>query len=368
MIRRIDDGFDARDHLLQDLLDALLERDRGHAAALTPAAHRHVDDVVFHANQLGAATMCRNPRIDVVHEHGLDLQSQWIGRIECVRHIKPRWLRRVDDEARLEWVVAKVDRCALNRRQTLRIDQDPQPVGIDGDVALAQRVSRLQRHVVLGRTAAWIFDENAQRGGLWLTGQNRRQLLMRLRRDVQRNPRRWFRLRLALASKPTQHVRTAITLTAVAIVEVDNLVKRYKGARTNAVDGISFAIEPGEFFTLLGPYGAGKTTTISILTTTLAPTSGVVRVGNHDIWREASDVRQDVGIIFQRPSLDLNLTAEENVRLHTFLYGLYPFRPTFRLMPSRYRDQVGELASLLDIDRSRPSRAACAASWRSCGV
>jgi len=137
----------------------------------------------------------------------------------------------------------------------------------------------------------------------------------------------------------------------VAIVEVDKLVKRYKGARTNAVDGVSFSIEPGEFFAMLGPNGAGKTTTISILTTTLAPTSGVVRVGNHDVLREASHIRRDVGIIFQRPSLDLNLTAEENVRLHTFLYGLYPFRPSFRMMPSSYREQVRELASILDIDK-----------------
>src|SRR5436305_13288000 len=134
-------------------------------------------------------------------------------------------------------------------------------------------------------------------------------------------------------------------------VEVDDLVKRYRKAKVNAVDGISLRVEAGEFFTLLGPNGAGKTTTISILTTTLAPTSGVVRVGNHDIWREASDVRREVGIIFQRPSLDLNLTAEENVRLHTFLYKLYPFRPTFALMPAEYRDQVRDLARILDIDK-----------------
>jgi len=135
----------------------------------------------------------------------------------------------------------------------------------------------------------------------------------------------------------------------VAIVEVDKLVKRYTGAQTNAVDGVSFSIEPGEFFAMLGPNGAGKTTTISILTTTLAPTAGSVHVGGHDVSTHASLVRRDVGIIFQRPSLDLNLTAEENVRLHTFLYGLHAFRPTFGLMPSAYRHQVRELANILDI-------------------
>ena len=99
----------------------------------------------------------------------------------------------------------------------------------------------------------------------------------------------------------------------MAIVEVDKLVKRYKGARTNAVDGVSFSIEAGEFFAMLGPNGAGKTTTISILTTTLAPTDGSVLVNGRDVSSQASQVRRDVGIIFQRPSLDLNLTAEENV-------------------------------------------------------
>jgi ABC-2 type transport system ATP-binding protein len=137
----------------------------------------------------------------------------------------------------------------------------------------------------------------------------------------------------------------------VAIVEVDKLVKRYKGAQTNAVDGVSFAIEPGEFFALLGPNGAGKTTTISILTTTLAPSSGTVRVSGHDVSTESSRVRREVGIIFQRPSLDLNLTAEENVRLHAFLYKQYPFRPSFSMMPAAYKDQIRELATLLQIDQ-----------------
>ena len=58
------------------------------------------------------------------------------------------------------------------------------------------------------------------------------------------------------------------------IIEVRDLVKRYRRSHVNAVDGISFTVEAGEFFTLLGPNGAGKTTTISILTTTLASTSG----------------------------------------------------------------------------------------------
>jgi len=133
------------------------------------------------------------------------------------------------------------------------------------------------------------------------------------------------------------------------IVEVEGLTKRYKRADTNAVDGISFTVEPGQLFALLGPNGAGKTTTISILTTTLLPTAGRVRIAGHDVVAAASAVRQNVGIIFQQPSLDLNLTAEENVRLHAVLYGVSPFRPSFATMPRAYRERVHELATVLGI-------------------
>ncbi len=134
------------------------------------------------------------------------------------------------------------------------------------------------------------------------------------------------------------------------IIEVRNLTKCYKGAKTNAVDGISFSVAAGDFFTLLGPNGAGKTTTISILTTTLAPTSGETRVAGFDVRHDAARVRQNIGIIFQQPSLDFNLTAEENVRFHAVLYGLYPFRPTFSTMPRGYKQQVSELAALLGLE------------------
>lgn len=141
----------------------------------------------------------------------------------------------------------------------------------------------------------------------------------------------------------------AAAATTAKIIEVEHLVKRYRRATANAVDGISFDVHAGEFFALLGPNGAGKTTTISILTTTLAPTSGTVRIADYDVARQAADVRRNVGIIFQKPSLDLNLTAEENVRFHAILYGIYPFRPSFATMPRSYRDQVERLAGMLGI-------------------
>jgi ABC-2 type transport system ATP-binding protein len=134
------------------------------------------------------------------------------------------------------------------------------------------------------------------------------------------------------------------------VIEVDELVKRYPQSKENAVDSISFDVQQGEFFALLGPNGAGKTTTISVLTTTLMATSGIVRVCGYDVGMEPSGVRRNAGIIFQNRSLDENLTAEENIRLHAILYGMYSFRPTFSTMPQEYKQKVDELANVLGIE------------------
>jgi ABC-2 type transport system ATP-binding protein len=140
-------------------------------------------------------------------------------------------------------------------------------------------------------------------------------------------------------------------------ISVKNLVKRYRSAKVNAVDDISFSVSPGEFFSLLGPNGAGKTTTISILTTTLLPTAGEITIAGHDLKTQSSQVRTNIGIIFQNPSLDLKLTAEENIRLHTALYSIHPFQPLYSLMPKAYKDQVNSLADILGLsaqDMTKP--------------
>ncbi len=117
------------------------------------------------------------------------------------------------------------------------------------------------------------------------------------------------------------------------IITVENLVKRYKQAETNAVDDISFEVEAGQLFTLLGPNGLGKTTTISILTTIRSPSSGTARIAGFDVMQKAAAVRQRIVIIFQQPSLDLNLTAEENVRFRAIMCGLHSYRSAYGLMP-----------------------------------
>ena len=133
------------------------------------------------------------------------------------------------------------------------------------------------------------------------------------------------------------------------IITVENLVKRYKQAETNAVDDISFEVEAGQLFALLGPNGAGKTTTISILTTIRSATAGTARIAGFNVMQKAAAVRQRIGIIFQQPSLDLNLTAEENVRFHAIMYGMYAYRPAYGLMPRAYKRQLRELSELLGI-------------------
>jgi len=134
-----------------------------------------------------------------------------------------------------------------------------------------------------------------------------------------------------------------------SIIEVQNLVKKYKNTPNSAIDDISFEVNEGEFFSFLGPNGAGKTTTISVLTTTLSKTSGTVKIGGYDIDKQASEVRAKIGVIFQKPSLDLNLTAEENIRLHCVLYKMYNFQPSYALMPKSYKDKVAQLAEVLEL-------------------
>jgi ABC-2 type transport system ATP-binding protein len=135
-----------------------------------------------------------------------------------------------------------------------------------------------------------------------------------------------------------------------AIITVEHLTKRYKKSAAPAVDDISFNVRPGELFAFLGPNGAGKTTTISILTTTLAKTSGTVTIDGHDLDLDPTSVRQRIGIIFQNPSLDQHLSGEENIRLHVALYGIYAYRPFYRLMPAEYRERIERLAQVVGLE------------------
>ena len=98
------------------------------------------------------------------------------------------------------------------------------------------------------------------------------------------------------------------------------LAKNYD--EVEAVRGIDFEVAPGEIFGFLGPNGAGKTTTIAMLCTLARPTGGEARVAGFDVMLERDEVRRNIGLVFQDPTLDGYLTAEENLRFHADLYGV----------------------------------------------
>ena len=102
------------------------------------------------------------------------------------------------------------------------------------------------------------------------------------------------------------------------VIVAQNLSKKY--GDLTAVNGIDFSVQPGEFFGFVGPNGAGKTTTISMLSTLLRPSSGHALVNGYDVVANKNEVRQSIGIIFQEPALDLELSAWENLWFHARLY------------------------------------------------
>jgi ABC-2 type transport system ATP-binding protein len=105
-----------------------------------------------------------------------------------------------------------------------------------------------------------------------------------------------------------------------AIVKVENLSKTFGNLK--AVDNVSFEVKEGEIFGFLGPNGAGKTTTINMLTTLLKPTSGVAKVCGYDIFKQANEVRRNVGVVPQEYTADEDMTGINNILLCADLYGI----------------------------------------------
>jgi ABC-2 type transport system ATP-binding protein len=103
-------------------------------------------------------------------------------------------------------------------------------------------------------------------------------------------------------------------------IAVHGLAKSYD--EVQAVRGVDFEVAAGEVFGFLGPNGAGKTTTINMLCTLVKPTAGSASVAGHDVVRERDDVRRNIGLVFQDPTLDNYLTGAQNLKLHAELYGI----------------------------------------------
>ncbi len=126
------------------------------------------------------------------------------------------------------------------------------------------------------------------------------------------------------------------------IIKTEGLTKSFKDL--TAVDNISFSVQKGEVFGFLGPNGAGKTTTIKMLTTLLNPTGGTAKISGHDIIKDRDQVRKSIGIVFQEPALDTELTGEENLEYHARMYAI----------PKNKRDKrIDEVLNLVDLDDKR---------------
>lgn len=106
----------------------------------------------------------------------------------------------------------------------------------------------------------------------------------------------------------------------MSAIIVKELTKKF--GEFTAVDSVSFSVEPGELFGLLGPNGAGKTTIINMLTTLLLPTAGDAEIAGYGLRRDPHEIRNNIGIIFQDPSLDIGLTGRENLEFHAMMYNI----------------------------------------------
>ena len=131
-------------------------------------------------------------------------------------------------------------------------------------------------------------------------------------------------------------------------VQVENLVKTY-GNGTQAVKGISFKVDDGEFFGFLGPNGAGKSTTIKILTTLLRKTSGLANVAGHDIEHDAQKVRKLIGVQMQDTVIDEDLTGRENLMLQGHLQQMHG---------EELKERVNELLKIVDLGDAADKRSA----------
>lgn len=128
------------------------------------------------------------------------------------------------------------------------------------------------------------------------------------------------------------------------MIEIKNVTKKF--GKFTAVDNISLKVNRGEVFAFLGPNGAGKTTTIKMLTTLLHPTEGDIFLDGHNVTERPSETRKSFGIVFQDPSLDNELTAQENMRLHAVLYGL---------SKETYKDRIPKLLNLVELTDRKDS-------------
>ena len=126
------------------------------------------------------------------------------------------------------------------------------------------------------------------------------------------------------------------------VIQIENLQHSY-GER-QALKGISFDVRSGEIFGLLGPNGSGKTTLFRVLSTLMLPTAGHAIIAGFDAARQPDQVRRQIGVVFQEQSIDVKLTATENLWHQGHLYGLRGSALRRRIREMLERVGLGERA------------------------
>jgi ABC-2 type transport system ATP-binding protein len=140
----------------------------------------------------------------------------------------------------------------------------------------------------------------------------------------------------------------ALSPSHPGVISVQALVHRYD--QRTALNGVSFEVQPAELFGLLGPNGSGKTTLFRILSTLMVPTAGRASILGHDVAKDPNALRRQIGVVFQAQSIDVKLTAAENLRHQGHLYGLRGATLTARIAEMLSRvglsDRANERAEL----------------------
>lgn len=131
----------------------------------------------------------------------------------------------------------------------------------------------------------------------------------------------------------------------MSVIQVQNLSKQY--GSVHAVDNISFQVEPGTLFGFLGVNGAGKSTTIHMLSTLLTPTSGTAVVCGKQLGKENEEIRKRIGIVYQQNCLDNLLTVEENLLNRAYLY---------EQSTAKNKEKLFEVCRVLELESLRKSR------------
>lgn len=123
------------------------------------------------------------------------------------------------------------------------------------------------------------------------------------------------------------------------IIKIENLEKSFKNVK--AVNGISFNVKEGELFAFLGVNGAGKSTTINIISGILKKDSGSVNICGYDIEKHPDSIKKELGIVFQNSVLDKKMSVYDNLKSRAALYGIYG---------EEFKNRLSEISELLDLN------------------